>query len=220
MAKRNNKGAKIVITKCILYSLILGIISGIIIILISDFIVSKCLHNKISKMPLYAIAIGLAFISMSSAINGYFSAVRKVFKTASSQILEQFVKIFITSFLLSLFLPKGLEYACLSLIIGDVISEIISFTYIFILYLNDKKKIAHTGELISKNYRKDILAISIPIALTSYIKSGLSTLKQLIIPIRLEKSGMSCEKALSDFRCCKRYGIAFVNVSKCYYHLS
>lgn len=150
-------------------------------------------------MPIYAIAIGLPFISMSAAINGYFAAVRKVFKTASSQILEQFVKIFVTSFLLSLFLPKGLEYACLSLIIGDVISEITSFTYIFILYLYDKKKHDDKGTIENKNYRKDILGISVPIALTSYIKSGLSTLKQLIIPIRLEKSGISCSKALSDY---------------------
>lgn len=197
--KQNNKGAKSVISKCIFYSLILGISAGIIIILFSNFIVSTCLHNRITNAPIYAIALGLPFISMSAAINGYFAAVRKVFKTASSQILEQFVKIFITSFLLSLFLPKGLEYACLSLIIGDVISEIISFTYIFILYLNDKKKYSNKGDIENNKYRKEILKISVPIALTSYIKSGLSTLKQLIIPIRLEKSGVSCSKALSDY---------------------
>ena len=199
MAKNNNNGAKVVIKKCIIYSLLLGLLAGLLIIFLSDFIVTKCLHNKISKMPLYAIAIGLPFISMSSAINGYFSAVRKVFKTASSQILEQFVKIFATSFLLSLFLPKGIEYACLSLIIGDVISEVISFTYIFILYLNDKNKVSNSGNIQNKNYKKEILSISLPIAFTSYIKSGLSTLKQLIIPIRLEKSGLSCQKALSDY---------------------
>lgn len=198
-AKNNNKGAKLVITKCITYSLILGIASGIIILLFSDFIVNVCLHSRISKMPLIAIAIGLPFISMSSAINGYFSAVRKVFKTASSQMLEQFVKIFVTSFLLSLFLPKGLEYACLSLIIGDVISELASFTYIFILYINDKRKYNSNGNTTNQNYKKEILSISIPIALTSYIRSGLSTFKQLIIPLRLEKSGMSCKKALSDY---------------------
>ena len=199
MTKDNNKGAKTVIKKCIIYSLFLGIISGIVIILLSDFVVTKCLHSKISKIPLYAIAIGLPFISMSSAINGYFAAVRKVFKTSSSQILEQFVKILSTSFLLSLFLPKGLEYACLALIIGDVVAEVISFTYIFLLYLNDKKKLSDFGYIKNKNYRKDILSISLPIAFTSYIKSGLSTLKQLIIPIRLEKSGLSCQKALSDY---------------------
>ena len=199
LAKNKPKGAKIIIKKCIIYSLILGISSGAVVLLFSSFIVNTCLHGKISKMPLYAIAIGLPFISMSAAINGYFSAVRKVFKTASSQILEQFVKIFVTYFLLSLFLPKGLEYACLALIIGDVISEVVSFTYIFLLYLNDKRKLKNIGNTEGNTYTKDILNISIPIALTSYIRSGLSTLKQLIIPTRLEKSGISCTKALADF---------------------
>ena len=198
LSRKNNKGAKIIISKCILYSLLLGITSSVLILLFSDFIVEVCLHNKISKMPLIAISIGLPFIAVSSAINGYFAAVRKVIKTASSQILEQLVKIIATSFLLSLFLPKGIEYACLSLIIGDVISEVISFTYIFILYIYDKRKI-NSSNVTSRNYRKDILNISIPIALTSYIRSFLSTLKQLIIPIRLEKSGMSCKSALESY---------------------
>lgn len=199
LAKSKPKGAKIIIRKCIIYSLILGIASGIIILLFSDFITNTCLHGRITKKPLYFIAIGLPFISMSAAINGYFSAVRKVFKTASSQILEQFIKIIVTYFLLSLFLPKGLEYACLSLIIGDVISEVISFTYIFLLYINDKRKLSNDGDITNNTYTKDILGISLPIALTSYIRSGISTLKQLIIPIRLEKSGISSSKALSDF---------------------
>ena len=199
LAKENSKGAKYAIKKCIIYSLILGIFSSGIILLFSNFIVKVCLHSRISKMPLYAIAVSLPFISMSSAINGYFSAIRKVIKTASSQLIEQFVKIFATSFLLSLFLPKGLEYACLALIIGDVISELISFTYIFLLYLSDIKKYKSIGDTKNRNYKKDILSISLPIALTSYIRSGISTFKQLIIPLRLEKSGMSCKKALSDY---------------------
>lgn len=199
LAKKNSKGAKVIIRKCILYSLLLGIASGLIILLFSDFIINTCLHGRITKKPLYFIALGLPFISMSAAINGYFSAVRKVFKTASSQMLEQFIKIIVTYFLLSLFLPKGLEYACLALIIGDVISEIVSFTYIFLLYLNDKRKIKNEGAIKNISYTKDILNIAVPIALTSYIRSGLSTLKQLIIPIRLEKSGISSAKALSDF---------------------
>ncbi len=205
LAKQKEISSKFVMRKCILYSLILGIISGIIIIIFSDFIVYTCLHGKITKKPLYAIAIGLPFIAMSAAINGYFSAVRRVIKTASSQILEQFVKIIATTYLLSLFLPKGLEYACLSLVIGDVISELCSFTYIFMLYIKDKNKYLsnsnNSQNLLNDNryYKKEIIKIAAPIALTSYIKSGLSTLKQLIIPIRLEKSGISCEKALSEY---------------------
>ena len=38
-----------------------------------------------------------------------------------------------------------------------------------------------------------------PISLTSYIRSGLSTFKQLLIPSSLEKNGLNCDKALADY---------------------
>ena len=43
------------------------------------------------------------------------------------------------------------------------------------------------------------MKIAFPVAITSYIRSGLSTLKQLIIPTQLEKSGLSCSNALSKY---------------------
>ena len=49
------------------------------------------------------------------------------------------------------------------------------------------------------SYTQRLLRISLPVAFTSYIKSGLSTLKQVIIPISLEKSGLGCSLALSNY---------------------
>ena len=42
------------------------------------------------------------------------------------------------------------------------------------------------------------MSISIPIALTSYIRSGLSTTKHLLIPHCLEKSGLDCSAAFAQ----------------------
>lgn len=44
---------------------------------------------------------------------------------------------------------------------------------------------------------KSIREITLPVSITSYIRSGLSSIKQLLIPIMLEKFGMSCEEAVS-----------------------
>lgn len=194
----NNKfGAKKAATQAIFYSFCFGIIACLLLCIFSNLIVSVCLHNKITTFPLYIIAVSLPFISMSAAINGYFSAVRKVFKTASSQILEQIVRIFITCTLLYLLLPKGIEYACICLVIGTCLSEAFSFTYVYILYKFEKRKEKLVQD--EQSYKSDIFKICIPIAITSYIRSGLSTFKQLIIPLRLEKSGLSCEQALSKY---------------------
>ncbi len=196
-AKDKIGGAKKAMKQCISYSLILGICASTLLILFSSPISKYWLHGKISTTPFYIIAIGLPFISMSSAINGYFSAVKRVSKTAITQILELFIKIGATVFLLTILLPKGVEFACIALILGDCISEICSFSLLYFLYLLDKRR--YHQKTAQKSYAKEIAKISFPVAITSYIRSGLSTIKQMIIPHNLEKSGLSCESALAQY---------------------
>lgn len=184
--------------KCLLYSLSFGIIAAILLSLFSNFICINLLHGKVSSSLFYIIAISLPFISMSSALNGYFTALRKNGKNAVARIFEQFVKIVSTAYLISLFMPNGLEYACLSLVLGEAISEILSFVFVYILYNFEKRK--YNIETNTKvNYMKEIFKITIPVSLTSYIRSGLSSLKQLLIPLRLEKSGINCSIAISTY---------------------
>ena len=183
---------------CFLYSLCFGIISSLILILLRDYITTFCLHSKVPSYIFIIIAISLPFISISSCLNGYFTALRKNIKNAISKIFEQFVKISITAYILSVFLPNGVEYAILSLVLGETISEIASFLFSYFLYkLEDSKHTLPDNK--QENYLKHITCISIPIAITSYIRSGLSSIKQLLIPIRLEKSGLSCNEAISHY---------------------
>lgn len=197
LASNNEVGAKKAAQRCIFFSLVFGISASIIFFFGSDFIVITCLNNHISKNVIYLICIALPFISMSSAVNGYFTAVRRVYKNAIAKFFEEFVKIVCTAFLLSTLMPSGINYACYSLILADVISEVLSFIYLYILYKLDKRK-----ELVESrfkdldSYNKRILRITIPVALTSYLRSGLSTIKQLIIPSSLQKSGMNSSNSL------------------------
>jgi stage V sporulation protein B len=200
LAYNDIDGIKIFAKKCICISLFTGIIASTIFFFLSDFIVHSCLHNRVSHNIIYILCIALPFISMSSAINGYFTAMRRVYKNAFAKFFEEFVKIIVTAFIIDQFLPSGIEYMCLSLILGDVISEIASFIFIYYLYLKDKRK--YLKRCFSKEdstYTKKILRISLPIAFTSYIRSGLSTFKQLLIPSSLEKSGIGCSLALSNY---------------------
>ena len=184
--------------KCLTYSLLFGIFSAVLLSLFADIICTYLLHNKVQSYLFYIIAISLPFISMSSALNGYFTALRKNGKNALARIFEQFVKITATAYLLSLFMPSGLEYACLSLVFGEAISEIMSFLFVFALY-KKKKKNYTVKDNTKTNYTKSIFEITLPVSITSYIRSGLASLKQLLIPLRLEKSGMDCNIAISTY---------------------
>lgn len=191
-------GIKKAMKKCLSYSFIMGFFAFFVLFTASSFITTYFLHNRISPVSLRILSFSLPFLALSSCINGYFSALRKVKKTVSSQVLEEFFKISLITFLLNYFMPSGLEYACISLVLGSTISEFFSFLFLLLLFLRDKRKLTLTTYK-DTNYTKQILKISLPISFTSYIRSGLSCLKQLLIPLQLEKSGLSYENAISQY---------------------
>lgn len=115
LAIGNKTSIKKITSKCICISFITGILASIVLLLFADVVVKYCIHDLISKTVIYLICIALPFISMSSAINGYFMAIRKVYKNAI------------------------------------------------------------------------------------YVRSGLSTIKQLLIPYSLERSGIDCLIAISKY---------------------
>lgn len=183
---------------CVFYSAFFGFLAGGLLFFFAPFISINWLHGKVSSMPLYIIAFSLPFVAISSALKGYFSAVRRVSKTAFSEIFEQIVKVIIIAYLINLFMPISVDYACISLVFGTTISEGLSFICLFILYKLDRRKYNNSRKNNSC-FTGKLLRISLPIAFTSYVRSGLSTLQQILIPFRLEKSGISCEASLSQY---------------------
>lgn len=196
--KGNNANISRIVKRCFLYSLIMGCFACIIIIIFTPYISTHWLMNKVSHIVLYALAISLPFVSMTSAISGYFLAVRNVLRTSISQITSQLIRIGIVFILVTKIFSNNINNSALALVIGSTLSEIISFIFLYTTYLKDRKK--HTRlQYKEKNLTKRILKISLPIAITSYIRSGLNTLKQIIIPIRLKLNGMSYEKAIAEY---------------------
>lgn len=197
-AKNNfQQGFKAVKT-CSILSVVLGLGSGLLVCTFSDVIANNWLHNSISSMPLYLIAIGLPFIAISSVINGYFSAVQKGYRNAISQIFELIIKIIVTVVLLKCYVSNGVESVCICLILADVISEICSCTLSFLLYQLDKRKY-HIPKITKIIFKKRIFQIAFPVSITSYIRSGLNTLKQFIIPAQLALFGFPYSMALSEY---------------------
>lgn len=197
-AKNNfEKGLKAVKT-CIFFALILGITASIFLFLFAPIISGNWLKGNVSNLPIYSISLGLPLISISAVIGGYLTSIGKSYKSAFAQCVELTVKIIATYFLLSFSINKGIDAICTSLIIGDVISEFFSFLLNLIFYFVEKRKFKP-----SRGYHKDlnikIFKIAFPVAITSYIRSGLSSLKHFLIPIRLQASGLNYSLAISKY---------------------
>lgn len=199
LGKESDAEIKSAMKRCIIYSLTFGTAAGIILLSMSNFIGTHLLSDTRTIISLKFLSFSLPFISLSSALQGYFTAVRRVYKNASAQLFEQFVKISLTSAGFVLIAPKGLEYACLSVVAGASLAELASFTYIFILYRFDIRKYNTGKGVIPDKLTKKLLGISIPVALSAYVRSALLTIEHLLIPYGLKRSGASSEQALASY---------------------
>ena len=168
--KKDYNSALKCVKLCIIFSSIISIFISSFFIIFANIFSTKLFYNKISNIPIYLISIGLPFISISSVISGYFTSIGKSYKNAISQIFEIIIKIIATIFLINLIKNKNINNICSILILGDIISEFCSFTLNVFLYKFEIKKFKLTRNQ-TKNLSKKIIKKSLPLAITSYIRS-------------------------------------------------
>ncbi len=198
IGKNKLGGVKKSVARCVIYSLVCSLTAGILLYFLSSIIGNMWLKSADTVISLKAMAISLPFLSLSSVYGGYFTAVRRVYKNAAVQITEQFFKIGATIFALSLVPKNNLMYTCFAIVAAGMLSDVAAFFACFILYRFDVRQFKN-----EKTYSKDLTRrmnkIAIPIALSSYMRSGLLTLKNLLVPLKLEKFGLSRSSAVSMF---------------------
>ena len=193
----NAHSAKSALNRCLFYSALCGGCASLLLYHFAPYIAGVWLHERVSARPLYALCLSLPFLALSSVWVGYFTALRNAGKTASSQVWKQIIKVVVTVYLLRRWLPRGLDFACLALVLGDVLSECGTFCYLLLLYQLDRHRRVRAQS--RAGLTRKMLGISLPIALSSYVRSALVTLKQVLIPSGLEKSGLSYDESIAQY---------------------
>ncbi len=192
---------KAAMRRAITYAIGFGTLASLLLLFLSKPIAIFWLKEERIILSLRLFAISLPAISVCSALNGYFSAVRRAWKSAGVGLIEQAAKIYATAALLTRLLPRGAEYACAAVVLGGALSELISCGISFALYLFDRKKLSR--EIITQDKAKKLtrrlFGIAMPVAFSTYVRSGLTTLEHTLIPTGLITFGMSRSEALAEY---------------------
>lgn len=180
-------------------SLFFGVLSGALLFFGAPFAGTHWLRDARTVLPLRVLALSLPAVAVCSCLNGYFTAVRRVWKNAAVQLSSQFLRIFGTSFFLTLLLPKGVAYACLAMVLGTLLTQIFELVLSVFLYFTDQKHLKSAQKCTQGGIVGKILGITLPVAFSSYARSGLITLQHILIPRGLARSGASWETALASY---------------------
>lgn len=182
------------------YAVLCGCTAAILLYATANPIGVTWLSDGRTVLSLRWFALSLPFVSLSSVFNGYFIAVRQSYKNAGIQIAEQFIKITVTMYLLSLLAGKEAEKLLCALVLGGVLSELLSFLInLFFVCLTQRKKDSRKKAAACDG--KALLRITAPIAFASYIRSALLTLQYVLIPRGLRKNGASHATSLAAYGC-------------------
>lgn len=163
-------------------------------------LLSSCfIHTPLATMPLRFLSLCIPFIACSSCIKGYFYATKKTIYPASSDVMEQFVKLGLIYMLIKHYAPLGTSYIFQGAAIGLALGELISWSYLFSLFLLDFRNTlsAHSSSLKYKDILKGFFRIFLPIALISYISYIFVSVENILIPNGFKKFGESFSSSMS-----------------------
>lgn len=198
----SNKSVRKIMINATKYCLFFSIIASILLFSFARPI-GKYLLDDIRVIPsIKVMAFSLIPIAISSMLNGYFCAVRRVYKNVIVQFFEQGVKVSTITFLLLLISPNKIEYASLFIAFGGLASELASLILNITLYIIDRKKHSDTKTEVVENTRigaYSVFSCAFPVAVSAYVRSALSTVEHLAIPWGLKKSGIGASGALASY---------------------
>lgn len=183
---------------CVCYSLFFGVSSAAILWFCAEPIGFLWIGDARTVLSLKILSLSLPFISLSSVLYGYFTACGRIAKAAVVQVLEQIVRIALVIILLSRAPADDLEKCCAAVSTGSSLAELVSFIMMATAYLFDRRAHAAKPEP-SPRLPSRMLSIAVPLALSAYARSSLSTLEQLMVPRGLKKAGWSANGALAGY---------------------
>lgn len=168
-----------------------------VVFLFSSQIADKLLGDIRAAKSIVCLAPSILFMGISYCIKGYFYASRCVLRPASSEFLEQAVKVGTVNLLLPKLLPLGIEHGCEAVFIGLSIGEAASCLYLSLLYAADSAKLR--GGTAPRGLLMSIARVALPITASSLAGSFMRMQEGVWIVSGLEKSGLCHTDALSTY---------------------
>lgn len=184
--------------RCFSYALFFGAAAAVILFLSAEPIGFLWLGDARTVLPLRLSSVSMPCAALCSAMSGYFTAVGRVWKPALINMAELLCGAAISVLLVSACRADNIEQSCCAITLGRVTADVFSFILMSAAYYFDRR--AHTSDgARGGRFAPRMLKIALPIAFSAYTRSALSTLQHILVPRGLRQSGLTADKALSDY---------------------
>ncbi|WP_286229252.1 stage V sporulation protein B [Neobacillus mesonae] len=207
VAEAEAKGNYAEIKKILVVSLAITITLSIVItpalIMLAPLLSSTMFTDSRTFYPLIAITPAIPIIAVSSVLRGYFQGRQNMQPSATSQILEQVVRITLIAVMTKAFLPYGIEYAAAAAMAASVLGELVSLIYLVTTFKFKKRfrlrknffKFIQAG----KDTFKDLMEIALPTTGSRMIGSISWFFEPIVVAHSLAIAGVIAGEATKQY---------------------
>lgn len=175
----------------------------------AEFLAGTVLRDSRVLLPLLALVPAIFFLSVSAIFRGYFFGIHAVTIPATIDILEKMVRLAGLILITERLLPMGIAFAVAGAMAATTAGEVVSTILLFLCYRlrsssgrlqrgggtgasTDLRNAASARTILTR-----ILSLALPLALGGALATILDLISAMMVPARLQMSGLDGTTALS-----------------------
>ena len=222
LANKDYRGAKRVFNVSLRLLLLSGLLFSSALFFGADFLINQhIIRDARAYYSIIALAPAVFFVTFLASFRGYLQGWQIMTPTATSEVVEQLVRVITMLIFADLFMPYGLAYAAGGASMGAGAGAFCALLVLMWFYRRLKKRLhaeieaqddsiplESAGSII-----KRLLKLALPVSLTSLMLPIGANLDLLIVPQRLEVAGFDVRHATELFGYLTGMAVPLVNLA-------
>ena len=222
LANKDYRGAKRVFNVSLRLLLISGLLFSSALFFGADFLINQhIIRDSRAYYSIIALAPAVFFVTFLASFRGYLQGWQIMTPTATSEVVEQMVRVITMLVFADLFMPYGLAYAAGGASMGAGAGAFCALLVLMWFYLRLKRRLHAEIEAQDDSIPQEsaghiikrLLKLALPVSLTSLMLPIGANLDLLIVPQRLEVAGFNVRHATELFGYLTGMAVPLVNLA-------
>ena len=222
LANKDYRGAKRVFNVSLRLLLVSGLIFSSALLFGADFLINQhIIRDARAYYSIIALAPAVFFVTFLASFRGYLQGWQIMTPTATSEVVEQLVRVITMLVFADLFMPYGLAYAAGGASMGAGAGAFCALLVLMWFYRRLKRRLHEEIEAQDDSIPQEsaghiikrLLKLALPVSLTSLMLPIGANLDLLIVPQRLEVAGFDVRHATELFGYLTGMAVPLVNLA-------
>ena len=222
LANKDYRGAKRVFNVSLRLLLISGLVFSSALLFGADFLINQhIIRDARAYYSIIALAPAVFFVTFLASFRGYLQGWQIMTPTATSEVVEQLVRVITMLVFADLFMPYGLAYAAGGASMGAGAGAFSALLVLMWFYRRLKRRLHEEIEAQDDSIPQEsaghiikrLLKLALPVSLTSLMLPIGANLDLLIVPQRLEVAGFDVRHATELFGYLTGMAVPLVNLA-------